>query len=81
MNALYLKDLALKTHRRLDRRVHEGRSTGGLNHGHALAPEHATDSTVIRSARRIVEAKAAMVRRIFAEFASMRATAASATTG
>ena len=36
MNALYLKDLAMKTRRGLEGRVREGRSGGGIAYGYAL---------------------------------------------
>jgi DNA invertase Pin-like site-specific DNA recombinase len=39
MNALYLKDLALKTRRGLDGRVRQGRSGGGLCYGYNVVRE------------------------------------------
>ena len=38
MNALFLKDLALKTHRGLRGRVEQGRSGGGRCYGYAVVP-------------------------------------------
>src|SRR4029077_19222128 len=40
MNALFLKDLAAKTHRGLEGRVREGRSGGGLSYGYDVVREH-----------------------------------------
>jgi site-specific DNA recombinase len=39
MNALFLKDLALKTHRGLEGRVRQGRSAGGLVYGYGIVRE------------------------------------------
>jgi site-specific DNA recombinase len=39
MNALFLKDLAEKTHRGLRGRVEDGKSAGGLCYGYRVAPE------------------------------------------
>ena len=38
MNALFLRDLALKTHRGLRGRVEQGRSGGGRCYGYAVVP-------------------------------------------
>jgi DNA invertase Pin-like site-specific DNA recombinase len=65
MNALYLKDLAQKTHRGLEGRVRSGMSGGGLCYGYDLVPGQS-------GARRIDEAEAAIVRRIFEEYAAGR---------
>ena len=68
MNALYLKDLAQKTRRGLEGRVHQGRSGGGNSYGYdVVAAEEGH-----RGARRINEAEAAIVRRVFEEFAAGR---------
>lgn len=70
MGELYLDDLAEKTHRGLTGRALAGASAGGLPYGYAV-------STV--GERVIVEAEAAVVRRIFAEYvagASARVIAA-----
>ena len=65
MNALYLKDLAQKTHRGLEGRVRSGMSGGGICYGYDLIPGQT-------GARRINEAEAAVVRRIFEEYAAGR---------
>ncbi len=72
MNALFLKDLADKTRRGLEGRVRQGRSGGGLCFGYELAREHDARGEPVRGGRKIKPAEAAVVRRIFAEFASGR---------
>jgi site-specific DNA recombinase len=65
MNALYLKDLAQKTHRGLEGRVRSGMSGGGLCYGYDLVAGQT-------GARRIDQAEARVVRRIFEEYAAGR---------
>jgi site-specific DNA recombinase len=62
---LYLKDLAQKTHRGLEGRVRSGMSGGGLCYGYDLVPGQT-------GARRIDQAEAAVVRRIFEAYAAGR---------
>jgi hypothetical protein len=72
MNALYLKDLAQKTHRGLEGRVRSGMSGGGICYGYDLVPGQP-------GVWKINEAEAAVVVRIFEERAvgrSPRAIAA-----
>jgi DNA invertase Pin-like site-specific DNA recombinase len=76
MNALFLKDLALKTHRGLEGRVRQGKSGGGKAYGYRVAHQHAEDGNMIRGDREIVAAEAAIVRRILAEFAAGKSTRA-----
>ena len=64
MNALFLKDLADKTRRGLRGRVEQGRSGGGLCYGYTIVENGE------RGGRKIVQAEAAVVRRIFADFAA-----------
>jgi site-specific DNA recombinase len=78
MNALFLKDLAQKVRRGLEGRVREGRSGGGLCFGYDVVREHDARGEPIHGGRKINQAEAAVVSRIFAEFAagkSPRATA------
>ena len=70
MNALYLKDLAQKTRRGLEGRVRQGKSGGGLCYGYEVVHEPGLDGTAIRGGRRIIEAEAKVVRRIFEAFAA-----------
>jgi site-specific DNA recombinase len=65
MNALYLKDLSQKTHRGLEGRVRSGMSGGGICYGYDLVPGQT-------GARKINEAEAAVVRRIYEEYAAGR---------
>jgi site-specific DNA recombinase len=69
MNALFLKDLAQKTHRGLRGRIEAGRSAGGKCYGYDLVRRIASDGGLTRGERAINPAEAAVVRRIFEMFA------------
>ncbi len=69
MNALFLKDLAAKTHRGLRGRVEAGKSGGGICYGYDVVRLHDDAGEPIRGERSIDEAEAEIVRRIFREFA------------
>lgn len=69
MNALFLKDLADKTRRGLRGRVEQGKSGGGVCYGYDVVHQLASDGTVIRGDRKINEIEAAVVRRIFTDYA------------
>ncbi len=68
MIALYLKDLAQKTRRGLEGRVRAGRSAGGIVYGYDIVRELDASGEPIRGGRKINDAAAAIVRRIFTEF-------------
>lgn len=68
MAQLYLADLRDKTRRGQLGRVRKGKAAGGLASGYRLVH----DSTSERGGRRIDEAEATVVRRIFKDFASGR---------
>src|SRR3954447_4315515 len=68
MNALFLKDLADKTRRGLSGRVREGRSAGGLCFGYDVVHQTSARGEPIRGGRRINQAEAAIVNRIFVLF-------------
>ena len=70
MNALFLKDLAAKTHRGIRGRVEEGKSGGGLCFGYDVVKQLDPRGEPIRGDREINEAEANVVRRIFREFAA-----------
>jgi len=70
MNALFLKDLRLKVKRGLTGRVRQGRSAGGLAYGYRVIRELDGRGELIRGRRRIDEAEARVVRRIFEAFAA-----------
>ena len=70
MNALFLKDLAAKTHRGLRGRVEEGKSGGGLCYGYKVVKQLDARGDPIRGDREVDEAEANIVRRVFREFAA-----------
>jgi site-specific DNA recombinase len=72
MNALFLKDLADKTRRGLRGRVSEGRSAGGLCYGYDVMRQVDAHGEPLRGGRTINTAEAAIVRRIFRDFAAGR---------
>ncbi len=69
MNELFLKDLADKTRRGLRGRVEQGKSGGGITYGYDVVRQMSEAGNVSTGERRINEAEAAIVRRIFAEYA------------
>ncbi|WP_079211269.1 recombinase family protein [Brucella pituitosa] len=70
MNALFLKDLAAKTHRGIRGRVEDGKSGGGLCFGYNVVKQLDARGDPIRGDREVNEAEASVVRRIFREFAA-----------
>jgi DNA invertase Pin-like site-specific DNA recombinase len=72
MNALFLKDLAQKTRRGLEGRVRQGKSGGGLCFGYDVVRKFVAAGEAVRGERCINNAEAAIVRRIFEEFANGR---------
>ena len=70
MNALFLKDLADKTRRGLRGRVEAGQSGGGNSYGYDVVKRIGDDGEPVRGERRINPQQAAIVRRIFAEYAA-----------
>ena len=79
MNALFLKDLAAKTHRGLRGRVEKGKAGGGLCYGYDVVKRIDSEGEPVRGERKINEAEAVVVRRIFREFAAGRSPRAIAT--
>ncbi|WP_188517771.1 recombinase family protein [Alsobacter metallidurans] len=69
MNALFLKDLAAKTHRGLRGRVEQKRSAGGRCFGYQVVKESDARGEPIRGGRVIDAAEADVVVRIFEKFA------------
>src|SRR3954468_7659916 len=67
MNALFLKDLAEKTHRGLRGRIEDGKSAGGLCYGYRVV-KTISGGTVTTGERQIDPAEATVVERIFREF-------------
>ena len=62
MNALFLKDLAMKTRRGLEGRVRQGRSGGGLCYGYQTVRETDAAGNPIRGGRLIDDGEAEVVR-------------------
>ncbi len=69
MNALFLKDLAVKTHRGLKGRALAGKSAGGLTYGYSAVHKIAPNGEPIRGDRTVNSEEAAVVRRIFQDYA------------
>ncbi len=69
MNALFLKDLALKTHRGLEGRVKAGKSAGGRAYGYRVKREFSSEGEPVTGLRIIHPGEAKVVRRIFGMFA------------
>ncbi|MBC7737874.1 MAG: recombinase family protein [Candidatus Saccharibacteria bacterium] len=69
MNALFLKDLAAKTHRGLKGRALAGKSAGGLTYGYRVVTTFTSGGEPIRGDRILDEIEAETVRRIFRDYA------------
>ena len=70
MNALFLKDLAQKTRRGLEGRVRQGKSGGGNAYGYDVVKKVDAAGEPVRGERRINQAEASVIRRIFEDFAT-----------
>ena len=70
MNALFLKDLAIKTHRGLEGRVRDGKSAGGKAYGYRAIHRPRADGIILRGDLEIVDEEAIIVRRILSEFSA-----------
>ena len=68
MSALYLKDLAAKTHRGLEGRIEAGKSAGGISYGYRVKRAFRADGSVITGEREIVPEEAEVVLRIFRDY-------------
>jgi len=69
MNAIFLKDLGVKTHRGLKGRALAGKSAGGLTYGYSAVHKIAPNGETIRGDRVVNAEEAAVVRRIFQDYA------------
>ena len=76
MNALFLKDLAIKTHRGLEGRIRAGKSAGGKAYGYDVVRQYAEDGSPICGDRKINTEEAETVRRVFKLFANGKSPAA-----
>src|SRR5262249_48900091 len=70
MNALFLKDLAAKTHRGLRGRVEAGRSGGGNAYGYLVVREMDSRGEPVRGGRRVDPEQAAVVIEVFRQYAA-----------
>ncbi|WP_231639133.1 recombinase family protein [Sphingomonas profundi] len=70
MNALFLKDLAKKTHRGMRGRVEQGKAGGGLCYGYDVVRRLEGAGNPVTGERTINEAQAAVVRRVFRDYAA-----------
>ena len=70
MNALYLKDLAQKTRRGQRGRIEAGHTAGGNSYGYRVVRRLFGDGNVARGEREIDPAQAAIVRRIYRDYAN-----------
>jgi site-specific DNA recombinase len=77
--ALFLRDLAAKTHRGLRGRVEKGKAGGGLCYGYDVVKRTDSEGEPVRGERKINEVEAAIVRCIFREFAVGKSPRAIAT--
>jgi hypothetical protein len=68
MSALFLRNLAEKTHRGLEGRVKAGKSAGGISYGYRLDRQPLPDGTHTTGDRVIDPAEAVIVERIFTEY-------------
>jgi DNA invertase Pin-like site-specific DNA recombinase len=68
MSALFLRNLAEKTHRGLEGRVKQGKSAGGISYGYRLDRQPLPDGTYTTGDRVIDETESGIVRRIFTEY-------------
>jgi site-specific DNA recombinase len=69
MNALFLKDLADKVRRGLRGRVKDGKSGGGNSYGYDVVKTFDARGEPVRGSRTINQTEAAVVNRIFREYA------------
>ena len=70
MNALFLKDLSDKTRRGLRGRVEAGKSGGGNSYGYDVVRKVSASGEPERGERKINECQAAVIRRIFEDYAA-----------
>lgn len=79
MNALFLKDLAMKTHRGLRGRVKKGKAGGGLCYGYRVLKQFDGNGGPVRGDREIIAEEADIIRHIIQEFAGGKSPKAIAT--
>jgi DNA invertase Pin-like site-specific DNA recombinase/integrase len=70
MGAIYLQDLAQKTHRGIEGRVRQGASGGGVSFGYRVRRGLRADGTPVTGEVEIVPEEAEIVRRVFRDYAN-----------
>ena len=70
LNALFTRDLAAKIRRGQRGRAAEGPTPGGLSYGYEVVREFDAKGEPLRGLRRVNEEQAAVIRRIYEEFAA-----------
>ncbi len=80
MGAMFLKELANKTRRGLQGRAIKGKSAGGIVYGYDVAHEAGPNGMIERGGRKINDAQAKVVQRIFTAYANGESPAALAKT-
>lgn len=68
ISAMFLKDLAAKTHRGLEGRARKGKSAGGISYGYRVTRAFNADGTPVTGERDIIPEEAAVIARIFGEY-------------
>lgn len=79
VSTMFLKDLAQKTRRGLEGRIARGKSAGGIAYGYRVKREILPDGTLSTGDREVEQDEAAVIKRIFRDYAdglSARAIAA-----
>ena len=79
VSTMFLKDLAQKTRRGLEGRITKGKSAGGICYGYRVKREILPDGTLSTGDREVEQDEAAVIKRIFRDYAdglSARAIAA-----
>ena len=69
MGALYIKDLAQKTHRGMRGRAEEGKAAGGNCYGYDVVRRYDAKGEPVRGERQINESESAIILRIFKDYA------------
>ena len=70
MNALFLKDLAVKTRRGVRGRIEQGKAGGGRVYGYDIVRRFNEAGEVVKGEREINAAQAIIIKRIFEEYAA-----------
>ena len=69
VSTMFLKDLAQKTRRGLEGRIARGKSAGGIAYGYRVKREILPDGTLSTGDREIEQDEAAVIKRIFRDYA------------